>query len=80
MVGQIRKKEKKENIGCLELYFIYGRFSSVNTTIAPTIAIAMIMTAAAAAMYISIGGNETCGDGIDVGAAASTANSWKCGL
>jgi len=52
---------------------LYGRFLSIRIVMAKPIAIAIIIAAAAAAMYISKGGKVVTGFGDDVGAVWSTA-------
>jgi hypothetical protein len=54
-------------------YSFYGRFLSVRIVMAKPIAIAIMIAAAAAVMYISVGGNVICGYGEAVGAVESTA-------
>lgn len=50
----------------------YGRFLSISIVIAKPMTIATIIAAAAAAMYISVGGNVIAGCGDAVGVAGST--------
>ena len=57
------------------LICFYGRFLSVRIVIAKPIAIAIIIAAAAAPMYISVGGKLATGTGDAVGAAGSTTNA-----
>ena len=52
--------------------FCYGRFLSIKTTTAPTIAMAMIIAAVEMAKYISVGGRTVTGYGDAVAAASST--------
>jgi hypothetical protein len=68
-----RLKKGKDNF----LFFacFYGRFLSTKIVIAKPKAIAIIIAAAAAPMYISVGGNAVSGSGDGVAAAGSTAKA-----
>ena len=73
-------KKKKKGIWLFYTFLNYGRFLSTMIVMAKPIAIAIIMAAAAAAMYISMGGKVVTGFGDGVGAVWSTAKdviAWE---
>jgi hypothetical protein len=59
------------------VWFIYGRFLSTSIVIAKPMAIAAIIAAVAAAMYISVGGKLATGYGDAVGAAEETTKLFS---
>ena len=64
------KKQKKRKNGVVS-WFPYGRLLTAIKIRAPTMAIAKIIAAVAAAMYISVGGKLATGIGETVGATSA---------